>query len=681
MRRALLLLGATALAWAFVLCGDLLLRRPHVSVGPLSVYLPATALVASATLGAGLLAMHGLHRLLRARLGARGDAWLTIAVLALCGVPAVALSAELVEGDGVASSPHVAVLRWVIAAGLCFIGGVACAYPLLAAAPRMAENGPRKSSSRSATAWRALSMPLGVASVSAVTFAISGPLRPYASLSQLLTVLAWLVVAGLALRAAERFPRASRLGSMLMLTIACASLTLHALAADRLRFARTEALSAGGLVGVQETFARSKPTGLGRFDFRRTTPTPCAPRKTLPTLATPGKQRANVILLSIDTMRRDALGKRFGGRAVAPSFERFAAKSVFFERAVAPASSTLFSMASALSGYGPSQVFFNPQTSKTVFALAKSRLKQRLLFLPQWPTFKGYGYKELMTAGATVKWIKRGKDPVAPFLAALQEARADGRAGLFWLHLVEPHLPYSKQPGFDFGSSEQARYYGEVASADALMGRALDGLQAQGRFDDSLIIAFSDHGESLGEDGYFGHGIAMGARFTDVPLIVHAPGMAPRSSRAAVSLTSIAPTILHFLDLPMPPGASACSLLIGDAELERCPPPVSTSHGLRVGALMEFLKTPARTVDELQARQERMRELRRFQADLAFVSPEHRYILDLESGSERLFNRVNDPAEASNLIHREPGIAQRFRAEVMRWSEAQAQSIRCTVDR
>jgi hypothetical protein len=122
-------------------------------------------------------------------------------------------------------------------------------------------------------------------------------------------------------------------------------------------------------------------------------------------------------------------------------------------------------------------------------------------------------------------------------------------------------------------------------------------------------------------------------------------------------------------------------LLIGDAELERCTPPVSTSHGLRVGALMEFLKTPARTVDELQARQERMRELRRFQADLAFVSPEHRYILDLESGSERLFNRVNDPAEASNLIHREPGIAQRFRAEVMRWSEAQAQSIRCTVDR
>ena len=41
-------------------------------------------------------------------------------------------------------------------------------------------------------------------------------------------------------------------------------------------------------------------------------------------------------------------------------------------------------------------------------------------------------------------------------------------------------------------------------------------------------------------------------RLGDVPLYVHYPQAEPRMSNAAISITSIAPTIWHYLDQPIP---------------------------------------------------------------------------------------------------------------------------------
>lgn len=111
------------------------------------------------------------------------------------------------------------------------------------------------------------------------------------------------------------------------------------------------------------------------------------------------------------------------------------------------------------------------------------------------------------------------------------------------------------------------RYAREVAASDAAIGELLDELRAQGRYDAALIVFTSDHGESLGEHGHFGHVDGLTDEQIHVPLIVKLPAGDPRRARLAERagrLTphmDLAPTILDLVGLPPLPGARGQSLL------------------------------------------------------------------------------------------------------------------------
>src|SRR4029077_5895422 len=111
---------------------------------------------------------------------------------------------------------------------------------------------------------------------------------------------------------------------------------------------------------------------LGRFDFAAVDSGACGKPRKLPALALSAAQRRNVILLSIDTMRRDAVGKRFGERAVAPNLEAFARDSVFFERATSAAPITLYSIGSLLSGHSVNQLIWQRGIPRNVFTQTRS---------------------------------------------------------------------------------------------------------------------------------------------------------------------------------------------------------------------------------------------------------------------------------------------------------------------
>jgi arylsulfatase A-like enzyme len=63
---------------------------------------------------------------------------------------------------------------------------------------------------------------------------------------------------------------------------------------------------------------------------------------------------ANLLLISIDTLRADHLGLYGYGRGTSPFLDRLAARGVTFERAYAPSPWTLPSHASLLTGLYPS---------------------------------------------------------------------------------------------------------------------------------------------------------------------------------------------------------------------------------------------------------------------------------------------------------------------------------------
>lgn len=664
-------LGLATLIWVALTCAEIAVHAPAIDLPTVLAYLPGSALALSALFGAGVVAVHALHRALRARAQPGRALGATALVLALAGlIPVHALSASLVEGAWVAEHPHVAWIRVAIFVALELAWLLAWAFHAAGLALR-------------GRAMRALWWALAVAALAGASFLLQGPLRAYEVLAEHCVPVAWLITLSAALRLHEDFPRGARVAGLASLALASLTLARHALDRDARDFARSETFASSSFAALAETLVAGKPSPLGRLDFEHAQAGACPEQRVIAPLPLTDAQRRNVVWISVDTLRRDAIGKRFGSRAVTPNLESFGRRSVFFSRAVAPASGTLFSLSSALTGHSVSQLLFMHRTPSNVLRRTRGALPEQHIVFPAWPTFEQRAYKDLVIQKARAVYTKRTKEgsTLAPFIAALDKARAKGARGFFWLHLVEPHHPYSKHKAFDFGESKRERYYAEVAFGDGIIGRALAHLEKHGYFEDSLIAIFSDHGEALGEaGGYYGHGVSMAATFTDIPIYVRYPGVAPRVSGAAVTLTSLAATTLHFLGLEVPASFSDCSLLEPEDALARCAMPVSTSYGLRSELVETVLRKPLRSVADIPKRQALLEAKTRFAPEIAFTTASHRYLINLKTGAERLFDRARDPNEQRNLVRREPAVAARFRDAVRRWSKAEAARIACALD-
>jgi arylsulfatase A-like enzyme len=99
-------------------------------------------------------------------------------------------------------------------------------------------------------------------------------------------------------------------------------------------------------------------------------------------------------------------------------------------------------------------------------------------------------------------------------------------------------------PGFD------AAYASRVRSMDRCFGNFLQFLKSRGLYENSVVILTADHGDSLGEDGRWGHAYHITPEVVRIPLIVHLPA-ALKSLRfdpsAPTFLTDITPSLYYLL--------------------------------------------------------------------------------------------------------------------------------------
>jgi arylsulfatase A-like enzyme/Flp pilus assembly protein TadD len=137
-----------------------------------------------------------------------------------------------------------------------------------------------------------------------------------------------------------------------------------------------------------------------------------------------------------------------------------------------------------------------------------------------------------------------------------------------WVHLYDPHHPYQPPPPYDT-QYKQRPYDGEIAFADAQVGRILEFLRDSKLYDRSLIALAGDHGEGLGEHAEKTHGFFIYESTVRIPLLLKLPaGQAMRSKVVStpVSLADVAPTLLRLAGLRVPAemqGKSMVSLLEG----------------------------------------------------------------------------------------------------------------------
>jgi arylsulfatase A-like enzyme len=139
--------------------------------------------------------------------------------------------------------------------------------------------------------------------------------------------------------------------------------------------------------------------------------------------------------------------------------------------------------------------------------------------------------------------LVKGGDKIARFM---EEGTFEEPFFLF-VNFMEMHDPYtsyelsmsrnaSGQPGLSMADllglvkiSPEAmqeirtQYYKEASYVDSFFGEMLTQLKKKNLYDNTLIIATSDHGQALKEHDYFGHSIFLYDEIVEIPLIVKYP--------------------------------------------------------------------------------------------------------------------------------------------------------------
>jgi arylsulfatase A-like enzyme len=294
----------------------------------------------------------------------------------------------------------------------------------------------------------------------------------------------------------------------------------------------------------------------------------------------------NVLLITIDTLRADAVGA-YGNRTVStPWIDRLAAGGVRFDQAHASTVVTLPSHANILSGVYPfrhgvreNAGFRFPATADTLATLLHARGYRTGAFVSAFPARRPLRpdarlrrlRRSLRQGRTNVAFRVPERPAAATITAALAWMRQGGSAGasqpsaaapwFAWVHLYEPHFPYA--PPEPYASRYRgAPYFGEVAATDAalasLLQPALDGPADA----DTLVVLTADHGESLGEHGEMTHGLFAYEGTLRVPLVLFQRGaFTPHVVAAPVRHVDILPTILDAVGAPLPSAIDGRSLL------------------------------------------------------------------------------------------------------------------------
>lgn len=276
-------------------------------------------------------------------------------------------------------------------------------------------------------------------------------------------------------------------------------------------------------------------------------------RPDAPLAALPPHPR-HLVLIVLESTRGDVLGKRIDGKPVAPNLEALARNG-----------------SSAAEAY--SHVGFTTASLKSLFT---GQLEPRAGAPSLFRDLKHAGYRIAVLSGqsegfgdiAGITGMKASSD-IYVDAETLKADRAFGFAAqgsllvdetkllnqfqrrlgnaegwrqptFVYFNFQSAHFPYHHDGMIDRIEPDpiardainaanrvhlQRTYWNAVAYSDAMIGRVVQSLKAMGVWQDTLLVVTADHGESLFEDGFLGHGHRVNRIQTHVPLVISQPGI------------------------------------------------------------------------------------------------------------------------------------------------------------
>ena len=423
--------------------------------------------------------------------------------------------------------------------------------------------------------------------------------------------------------------------------------------------------------------------------------------------AAPLPAGSNILLITVDTLRADHLSSYGYVRPTSPVIDRLAAEGVRFDQAQVQWPKTTPSFAS----------IFTASYSKDnqIVRTAGQPVPCKFSMLAEMLRRQGYATAAVVANAAVGSdfffeqgfdefvetWKlhenQQGADPnraeAVTNLAISQLARlkASGKPYFLWVHYLDPHAPYEppgpyrdrfqndehfdpavriplsdkpKQQMFGIGSERVldgrdelafyvARYDAEIAYTDEQIGRLLTEMKTRGMLQKTLTAFTADHGESLGDHGYyFDHGRFSFQSCLRVPLILHYPGvLGARVDAKPVELIHLAPTLLEAAGVKLPGG----TWMQGHTLTPRL-------RGKEQASQPAFSEAGWENNNKWQ----KVARDGNFKLIYAQTKPEQRWI-----GGEGvrfvLYDLANDPGETKNVADQYPKDAERLKRALWTW--------------
>ncbi|MBA7674212.1 hypothetical protein ES703_82419 [subsurface metagenome] len=430
----------------------------------------------------------------------------------------------------------------------------------------------------------------------------------------------------------------------------------------------------------------------------------------------------NVIIISIDTLRKDHLSCYGYEGCKTPNIDGFAEKSVVFENCIAPSPHTVPSMASLLTGVYPMVhgCRFIPSTPinddiQTLSQILKLYGYHTELYTAN-PILdinrgfnRGFDYYEscyftgnlgyhlpqrvydvvkrvLFFDGVdareiyyyTTEWL-RGK-------VASRLERLDNCSPFFlWFHFLDPHAAYTPPQGFIPAKEDEQRrlssikfkleedeyprsevsdivklYDGEIQYVDDALGDLLGRMEGLGLFDDTIIILTADHGEEFWEHDGFGHGHCLYPEVVRIPLMIYLPPSLGNACGHIYDYVSLVDIAPTILDYLGLPSSKG----MGGKSLSALMESINKHHSLDDGGLSSYL-----IFNELAQYPNKP------SVQKSIYEGNYHLIYDFTSEEKKLYGLEGDLGELVDISAEDEDTTERLYAELMEWYETNLQIV------
>jgi arylsulfatase A-like enzyme len=382
----------------------------------------------------------------------------------------------------------------------------------------------------------------------------------------------------------------------------------------------------------------------------------------------------DVVILSVDTLRADRLGCYGYEYDTSPNLDKFAEDAMLFEDCVTEVPLTSPSFGAMMTSRYPRMngAARNglplPESVPTLAEQFKAAGYYTFGVLSNW-TLKAplsglaRGFDVYEDGFRKKRWgflkSERYADEVTKISLELLEGRDPGKPFFAWIHFSDPHAPYEFHSKFNPGDrvlrrlsdeeSTRARYDSEVAFTDHHIGVVLDAIP-----ENAYVLFISDHGESLHEHDYLGHGRRIYQNGVHIPLIIRGPGITPGRTAVPARGIDVATTVLSLAGLPRVDGMLGVDLLNDEVPEDRVR--VIETYG---GAVPKIPGAKA-----LMASRPPMRQ--------GVLAGDWKLVTG--GPAIELFNLAQDPKELTNLADGEQERREALAALIASWDTATAKS-------